>query len=411
MGISQETLQRQFAALAADLELRGIDINEIKAQLKTQAIETPSWGYGNSGTRFGVFKQDGAARDVHERLADAAQVHKVTGVCPTVALHIPWDKVDDFAALKQEAADLGVGIGAINPNVFQAADYKLGSFGHRDPAVRQKALDHMYECIDVMHQTDSKLLSLWFADGTNYAGQADITSRKRWFEECLKGTHDALPEDSRMLIEYKFFEPAFYHTDIADWGMALTFANKCGSKAEVLVDLGHHPMGTNIEHIVAFLIDEGKLGGFHFNNRKYADDDLTIGSVNLYEVFLIYNEIVGAEVRGAETNIAYMIDQSHIIKPKIEAMIQSIMNIQMLYAKALLVDVEALEDARSRNDAVDAERVLQAAYQTDVRPLLEKIRKSASVPIDPIQGHRESSYLDNATTERSGAIEGGSSWG
>ena len=411
MGISQETLQRQFAALAADLELRGIDINEIKAQLKTQAIETPSWGYGNSGTRFGVFKQDGAARDVHERLADAAQVHKVTGVCPTVALHIPWDKVDDFAALKQEAADLGVGIGAINPNVFQAADYKLGSFGHRDPAVRQKALDHMYECIDVMHQTDSKLLSLWFADGTNYAGQADITNRKRWFEECLKGTHDALPEDSRMLIEYKFFEPAFYHTDIADWGMALTFANKCGSKAEVLVDLGHHPMGTNIEHIVAFLIDEGKLGGFHFNNRKYADDDLTIGSVNLYEVFLIYNEIVGAEVRGAETNIAYMIDQSHIIKPKIEAMIQSVLNIQTAYARALLVDRAALAAAQDEEDAVGGEEVLRNAFDTDVRPLLAMARVELGAEAEPLEAFRQSGYYAGIAEARQGELEGAASWG
>ena len=244
MGISGYNIEDQFAALAEMLSGQGIEVEEVKAKLKAQEIETPSWGYGNSGTRFGVFKQPGAARDVHERLSDAAQVHKMTGVCPGVALHIPWDKVDDYDALGQEAAELGVCIGAINPNVFQDPEYKLGSFGHRDPAVRRKALDHMHECVDIMQQTGSTVLSLWFADGTNYPGQDDIIERKRRFEECLSETHAMLPEEARMLIEYKFFEPAFYHTDIADWGMALNFAIKAGPKAEVLVDLGHHPLST-----------------------------------------------------------------------------------------------------------------------------------------------------------------------
>lgn len=411
MGIAKEDLQRQYEALAETLTKRGVDVRAVKEQLKTQEIETPSWGYGNSGTRFGVFKQPGAARDVHERLADAAQVHRMTGVCPSVALHIPWDKVDDFVALKQEAAALGLRIGAINPNLFQDPAYELGSFGHRDPGVRQKALDHVFECIAIMRQTDSKVLSLWFADGTNYAGQADMVERKHRFEECLKQTHDALPEGTRMLIEYKFFEPAFYHTDIADWGMALTFARKAGPRAEVLVDLGHHPQGTNIEHIVAFLIDEERLGGFHFNNRKYADDDLTIGSVNPYEVFLIYNEIVAAAARGAKPNIAYMIDQSHTIKLKIEATIQSVLNIQAAYCRALLVDRKALAEAQAVDDAVGAEEILREAYDTDVRPLLAMARAELGAEIDPLAAHRQSGYFAKIAAARQGELKGAASWG
>ncbi len=411
MAVDEKNLDVRYSALAEDLSQQGVDVESVKDQLKAQELETPSWGYGNSGTRFGVFKQPGAARDVHERLSDAAQVHKATGVCPLVALHIPWDKVDDYDALQQEAGDLGVRIGAINPNVFQEPDYKLGSFGHRDAAVREKALGHMYECIDIMKRTNSKVLSLWFADGTNYPGQDDLIRRKNAFEECLKKTHDALPEDGRMLIEYKFFEPAFYHTDVPDWGLALIFANKTGPKAEVLVDLGHHPLCTNIEHIVALLIDEGKLGGFHFNNRKYADDDLTTGSVNLYEVFLIYHEILNAERRGRAANIAYMIDQSHIIKPKVEAMIQSVLSIQTAFARALLVDRVALEVAQQEDDAVGAEEILRAAYDTDVRPLLAKARSELGAAIDPLGAYRSSGYFERIATERQGVLEGAASWG
>ena len=411
MGIPQFNAKDQFSVLAEVLSDQGIDVEGVKDKLKAQEIETPSWGYGNSGTRFGVFKQPGAARDVHERLSDAAQVHKMTGVCPGVALHIPWDKVDDYDALQQEAAGLGVHIGAINPNVFQEYDYKLGSFGHRDPNVRQKALDHMYECIDIMQRTNSKVLSLWFADGTNYPGQDDIIERKRRFEECLGKTHAALPDDSRMLIEYKFFEPAFYHTDIADWGMALNFALKAGPKAEVLVDLGHHPLCTNIEHLVALLLDEGRLGGFHFNNCKYADDDVTTGSVNLYEVFLIYHEILNAERRGTAANIAYMIDQSHIIKPKVEAMIQSVLNIQTAYARALLVDRAALAAAQAEDDTVAGEEILRNAYDVDVRPLLAVVREELGAETDPLGSHRQSGYFKHIAEDRQGELEGAASWG
>ncbi len=400
-----------YEELSDRLRGRGIDVDAVEARLRAQVIETPSWGYGNSGTRFGVFKQPGAARDVHERLADAAKVHEVTGICRPVALHIPWDKVDDYEALKAEAADLGVEIGAINPNVFQHADYQFGSFGHRDSGIRQQALEHMEECTQIMRATGSKLLSLWFADGTNYAGQADLIRRKHSFEECLGRTHDLLPADARMLIEYKFFEPGFYHTDIADWGMALHFARKAGERAEVLVDLGHHAQGVNIEHIVAFLLDAEILGGFHFNNRKYADDDLTTGSVNLYEVFLIYHEIENANLRGRGGNIAYMIDQSHIVKPKVEAMIQSVLNIQTAFARTLLVDHRALAEAQRSGDTVMAEEALRAAWDTDVRPMLARVRTDLGAAADPLAAYRASGYYTRIAEERQGVLEGAASWG
>ncbi|MBI2504725.1 MAG: L-rhamnose isomerase [Candidatus Latescibacteria bacterium] len=411
MSAGEKILRARYQLLGDELQERGLNLEAIKAELKAQQIETPSWGYGNSGTRFGVFKQPGAARDVHERLADAAQVHKLTGVCPRAALHIPWDKVEDCDALKQEAAELGIGIGAINPNVFQDPSYELGSFGHRDPAVRQQAQDHIYECIEIMEKTGSQVLSLWFADGSNYPGQVDIIQRKAWFEEHLRKTHDALPAGARMLVEYKFFEPGFYHTDIADWGMALHFARTAGPRAEVLVDLGHHAQGTNIEHIVALLIAVGKLGGFHFNNRKYADDDLTTGSVNLYEVFLIYHEILNAQAAGARPDIAYMIDQSHIMKPKVEAMIQSVLNIQTAYARALLVDRKALAATQAQDDTVGCEEVLRAAYDTDVRPLLAQVRLELGAATDPLAAYRCSGYFTKIAVERQGVLQGAASWG
>jgi L-rhamnose isomerase/sugar isomerase len=322
--------------------------------------------------------------------------------------------MDDYEALKAEAAGLGVEIGAINPNVFQDPDYQFGSFGHRDSAVRQRALDHMAECVEIMEATGSRLLSLWFADGTNYPGQADLISRKQSFEECLSRTHAMLPDGARMLIEYKFFEPGFYHTDIADWGMALHFSRSAGERAEVLVDLGHHAQGVNIEHIVAFLLDEGRLGGFHFNNRKYADDDLTTGSVNLYEVFLIFHEIENSRLRrpgGGASNIAYMIDQSHIVKPKIEAMIQSVLNIQTAYARALLVDRQALAEVQAEGDSVMAEEILRLAWDTDVRPLLARVRTDMGAEADPLAAYRASGYAERIAAARQSDLEGAGSWG
>ena len=404
---------RAYDLLAERLSQKGVDVETVKARLKAQEIETPSWGYGNSGTRFGVFKQPGAARDLHERLADAAMVHRLTGVCPSVAIHIPWDRVDDYDALKQEAGELGVRVGAVNPNVFQDADYKLGSFGNSSERVRRRALDHMVECIEILKKVDSKVLSLWFADGTNYPGQGDFRRRKHWFEACFREVHDALPEGARMLIEYKFFEPGFYLTDIADWGMAAFFCRNTGPKAQVLVDLGHHPLSTNIEHIVALLIDEGLLGGFHFNNRKYADDDVTTGSTNPYEVFLIYNEIVAAEADASIQNldISFMVDQSHNIKPKMEAMIQTVTFIQSAYARALLVDREALLKAQTAEDTVGSESILQEAFVTDVRPLLSQVREEMGLHPEPLVAYRESGYFEKIAETRVGELEGAASWG
>ncbi|MER3468056.1 MAG: L-rhamnose isomerase [Thermoflexus sp.] len=393
-----------YAALAEALERRGGGVEAVKAALKRQRIETPSWGYGNSGTRFKVFPWPGAARNIYEKLADAAQVHRFTGVCPTVAIHIPWDKVDDWEGLKQYAASLGLAIGAVNPNLFQDDVYKLGSVCHPDPAVRRRAVEHMLECVEIARRVGSSILSLWFADGTNYPGQDDFRARKHRMLEALAEVYRQMPEGMRMLIEYKFFEPAFYHTDLADWGMAYVMATHLGPRAQVLVDTGHHPQGTNIEHLVAFLLDEGRLGGFHFNSRKYADDDLIVGAINPFELFLIFNELVAAEEdpRTAETAraVAYMIDQSHNIEPKIEAMIQSVINIQTAYAKALLVDRRRLREAQEAGDVLEAHRVLQEAYETDVRPLLAQVRLEMGLDPDPIAAFRRSGYAEKVARER-----------
>ena len=393
----------KYDLLAEDLDKQGIRIDEVKNLLKRQHVETPSWGYGNSGTRFGVFQQPGAARNVGERLEDAATVHRFTGIAPTVALHIPWDETDDWDGMKQYAGELGIGIGAINPNVFQDQEYKLGSVCHHDSNIRRLATDHILYCVDIMKNADSKLLSLWLADGTNFPGQANFRKRKRWLYECFREVHDALPEDGRMLIEYKFFEPAFYHTDLADWGTAYVMATKLGQKAQVLIDLGHHPQGTNIEFIVAYLIDEGKLGGFHFNCRKFADDDLTVGSVNPQELFLIYTELAAAELDpDTDTDIAYMIDQSHNLKPKVEASIQSVCNLQTAYARALIVNREELTEAQEAGEIIDAERVLQRAYETDVRPLLERVRLEMGRDPHPLTAYRKSGYFEKISRARVG---------
>jgi L-rhamnose isomerase / sugar isomerase len=367
-------------------------------------VETPSWGYGNSGTRFAVFPQPGIPRDVFEKIEDAAEVHRHTGICPGVAIHIPWDRVDDFSELGARAASLGVHIGAINPNVFQDPDYKLGSVCHPDEKIRRKATDHLVECVDVARSVGSKHLSLWFADGTNYPGQDSIVDPRHRMLDCLRAVYDALDDDITMLIEYKLFEPAFYHTDLPDWGSALLMCTKLGDRAKVLVDLGHHAQGTNIEHIVALLLDEGRLGGFHFNNRKYADDDLIVGSVNPFELFLIY-----VELAGRDESVAYMIDQSHNIEPKIEAMMLSVMNLQEAYAKALLVDRTALGDARATGDVLAAHRVLLDAYNTDVRPLCARAREELGGSADPIAAFRASGYLDKVAEKRKEGRQAG--WG
>ncbi len=331
-------------------------------------------------------------------------VNRLTGICPTVALHIPWDKVDDWNALRQYSADLGIAIGAINTNTFQADMYKFGSICHPDAAVRRTAVDHHLECIEIAKKTGSDSLSLWYADGTNYAGQDSLRERRQRMIDSLSEVYAALPDHMRLLIEYKFFEPAFYHTDLSDWGVAYSLANRLGPKAQVLVDTGHHAQGTNIEHIVATLLFEGKLGGFHFNARKYADDDLIVGTTNPFELFLIFNELVDAG--DAAKNVAYMIDQSHAIEPKIEAMLQSVINIQSAYAKALVVDRKALKERQSACDVLGAYRVLADAFDTDVRPLIEHVRSELDLAADPIAALHESGYEKKIADER-GIAEGG----
>ena len=393
--------EKRYEILRDILGEKGINIDEVKEKLKRQRIETPSWAYGDSGTRFYVFKQKGAARNVYEKLQDAGEVHKLTGVCPTVALHIPWDYTENWDQLLEYAKSLGIKPGAINPNLFQDDDYKLGSLCNPDRRIREKAINHILECIEIARKLGSRDISLWLSDGTNHPGQDDIRDRKHRLEESLKEVYKHLDDGMRLLLEYKFFEPAFYLTDIGDWGMAYLLSVKLGPKAMVLVDLGHHPLGTNIEQIVAYLIDEGKLGGFHFNAKKYADDDLTVGSINPYELFLIYNELVGAEEEGLKLDVAYMIDQSHNIKQKIEEMLQSVENIQKAYAKALIVDRRSLKKYQQEGDVVSAEKVLTDAFETDVMPIIYKAREEMGVPLDPISALRESGYLEKIKKERS----------
>jgi L-rhamnose isomerase/sugar isomerase len=393
------TTGQAYEDLGRRLVDRGVDLDSVEERLCAQRVETPSWGYGDTGTRFAVFPQRGVPRDPFEKLADAAQVHGLTGVCPSVAIHIPWDKVEDYGELKSHAESLGLRIGAVNPNLFQEPEYKLGSVSNPDPAVRRKATDHLLECAGIAGETDSDVLSLWFADGTNYAGQDSFTDRRHRMVECLDEVYKAMPENMRMLLEYKPYEPAFYHTDLADWGAVLTVSQRLGERAKVLVDLGHHAKEVNVEYIVALLLDEGRLGGFHFNNRKYGDDDLIVGSVNPFELFLIFVELVEAE-EHSDTRIDYMIDQTHNIEPKIEAMLLSVMNLQEACAKALLVDRAALTESRHSGDVLGAHRLLLDAYSTDVRPLCSKVREDLGGEADPITTFKESGYAERMAEER-----------
>jgi L-rhamnose isomerase/sugar isomerase len=395
-----------YQRLAERLTQQGIDVAAVKAKLKQQHIETPSWGYGNGGTRFKVFAWPGAARNIHEKIADAAYIHQLTGIAPSIAVHIPWDKVDDYAGLSEEAKSKGIRIGAVNPNFFQDDIYKLGSLTNPSAVVREEAMAHMIECCEIMPKVGSTLLSLWFADGTNYAGQDNISGRKRMLEAALVETHKHLPANSRMLIEYKFFEPAFYHTDLADWGMAYAMALKCGEQAQVLVDTGHHAQGTNIAHIVSFLLDEGRLGGFHLNARRYADDDLIVGTNNPFELFEIYTELVAAGA-GAD-DVAYMIDQSHNIEPKLEAMLVSVLNCQTAYAKALIVNYAHLRELQQAGDVLGAHGVLVDAFQTDIRPLLAQVRTEMGIHPDPVAAYRADGYVQQVAEDRGIAVQAGS---
>ncbi len=384
-------------------------MNEKRTECVVQAldrfqIELPSWGFANTGTRFGKFTQPAAASTTEEKLSDAGQVHRLTGVCPTVALHVLWDLpngVADAAEVQQLAATYGVRAGAINPNVFQDQIYKHGSLGNPDASIREAALTHLLDSVDIATRLGSRDLSLWFADGSNYPGTQNMRHRRKWFVDGLRATHERMSGEQRMLVEYKPFEPAFYHTDIADWGMAMQFARYAGPRAKVLVDTGHHYQAQNIEQIVAWLLDLDMLGGFHFNDRRYADDDLTMGSIDPYQVFRIFHEIAHFEWEtGKRADIAYMIDQSHNLKGKIEAMIQTVTTAMELYAKAALVDHEALAAHQTSCSLVDAEGCLKDAFSTDVRPVIREWAHSKGLPVDPMDAFRQSGYLEKITAER-----------
>jgi L-rhamnose isomerase / sugar isomerase len=380
-----------------------------KQTLQTQKIELPSWAFGNSGTRFKVFAQTGVPRDPFEKIADAAQVHAVTGVAPSIALHIPWDKVDDYAKLGQAASDAGITLGTINANVFQDDDFMLGSVTNPDPSVRRKALDHLLECIDVMDQTGSRDLKLWFSDGTNYPGQDNIRARQDRLAEALAAVYNRLSDEQRLILEYKLFEPAFYTMDVPDWGTSFAHCLELGPKAKVCVDTGHHAPGTNIEFIVAFLMRAGKLGAFDFNSRFYADDDLMVGSADPFQLFRILFEVVDAGGLRADSEITFMLDQCHNIEPKIPGQIRSVMNVQEATAKALLVDTDALSAAQTSGDVLGANAVLMDAYNTDVRPLLGEVRQERGLDPDPMAAYARSGYAERIKAERVGGTQAG--WG
>ncbi|MDT0186903.1 L-rhamnose isomerase [Microbacterium sp. ARD31] len=380
---------------------------DISDRLGDLAIEVPSWAYGNSGTRFKVFGSAGTPRTVQEKIADAAAVHRFTGLAPTVALHIPWDLVDDYAALASYASDLGVTLGTINSNTFQDDDYRLGSLTHADPAVRAKAVQHNLDCIEVMHQTGSRDLKIWLADGTNYPGQGDIRARQDWLAEGLRTIYDQLGDDQRLVLEYKFFEPAFYHTDVPDWGTSYAHCAALGDKAMVCLDTGHHAPGTNIEFIVAQLLRLGKLGSFDFNSRFYADDDLIVGAADPFQLFRILVEVVRGGGFGPGSDVALMLDQCHNIEAKVPGQIRSVLNVQEMTARALLLDTAALDEARASGDVLLANEVFMDAFYTDVRRDLAAWREERGLPADPMRAYLESGYQQQIEADRVGGSQAG----
>lgn len=396
-------MNTQYEQLAARLRDSGRDLNVIESALGALAIETPSWGYGDSGTRFGVFPQPGRPRDVYEKIDDAAEVNRLTGAAPAVAMHFPWDAVEDYGTVLVHLREHGLRAGAVNPNLFQDPDYKLGSVTNPDAGIRRKAIDHLLECVEIAEKLGATAQSLWLADGTNYAGQDDLRARRIRLEEALAEYYAALPERQELLVEYKFFEPAFYATDIPDWGSAVLLCQRTGPRARVLVDLGHHAQGVNVEQIVSLLAQQELLGGFHFNNRKYADDDLIVGSVNPFELFLIF-----AELAATGTALPRLtIDQSHNIEAKVEAMVLSVVNLQEAYAKALLIDRVALAQAQAQGDVLAGHRLVLDAFNTDVRPLCAHVRARQGAAEDPIAELRASGYVARVTKERADTVSAG----
>ncbi len=385
------------------------DFASIAPRLSEQAIELPSWAFGNSGTRFKVFTQPGVPRDPFEKVSDAAQVNKYTGLAPKVALHIPWDKVDDYATLAKHAADEGVALGTINSNTFQDDAYKLGSVTHSDPKIRQKAIDHHFECIDVMNQTGSRDLKIWLADGTNYPGQDDMRRRQDRLADSLAKIYERIGEGQRLVLEYKIFEPAFYHMDVPDWGTSYAQVCALGDRAVVCLDTGHHAPSTNIEFIVMQLLRLGKLGSFDFNSRFYADDDLIVGAADPFQLFRILVEVVRGGGYGKDSDVAFMLDQCHNIEDKIPGQIRSVLNVQEMTARALLVDTAALSAAQLAGDVLAGNGIMMDAFYTDVRPMLADWRESRGLPADPMAAYAASGYGSSIISGRVGGTQAG--WG
>lgn len=383
--------------------------NSIIPQLEMQAIELPSWAFGNSGTRFKVFATPGTPRTVEEKITDAAKVHELTGLAPSVALHIPWDKVDDYAQLAAFAEGLGLRLGTINSNTFQDDVYKFGSLTHTDQRIRQMAIDHHYECIDIMDQTGSSDLKIWLADGTNYPGQGDIRHRQELLGDSLASIYARLGQEQRLVLEYKFFEPAFYHTDVPDWGTSYAHVAALGDRAMVCLDTGHHAPGTNIEFIVAQLLRLGKLGSFDFNSRFYADDDLIVGAADPFQLFRILYEVIRGGGYGPDSGVQFMLDQCHNVEDKIPGQIRSVLNVQEMTARALLVDAVALREAQNAGDVLGANGILMDAFYTDVRPDLARWRESRGLPADPMAAYAASDYQEHIALERVGGRQAG--WG
>lgn len=404
-----ENWAKQFEMLGNILTDRGIDVAGVMSALKSQVIELPSWAVGNSGTRYGVFREDGAARNIWDKIEDCAEIQRVVGVCPVMASHVLWDVTDDgrYEPVRAYAQERGLKIGTVHPNTFMGQQFKLGSICNPEEPVRRSTIDHLIDCVRITREMGSKVIGMWLADGTNYPGQDHLRRRKQRMFEGFKALYDAMDDDMTLAIEYKFFEPGFYTTDLMDWGMSFLMCSRLGPQAKVLVDLGHHAQGVNIEHIIAILIDEGKLGGFHLNNRKYGDDDLMAGTVNPLELFLIFDQIVDAAQNPAtaETanNIVYMLDQSHNVEPSIEGIIQSVMNTQTAYTKSLLVERPKLYAAQATGDIILANRTIMDAFEIDVQPLLKKVRVEMGCEPDPILAYRAGGYAQKIAAERAGS--------
>jgi L-rhamnose isomerase/sugar isomerase len=396
--------EKQYALLADSLAERGVEPEELKAELRRQVIELPSWAVGNSGTRYGTFRNEGAAVTIWDKIDDCAEIQRVVGVCPVIASHVLWDVTDDgrYEPVRKYAADRGLAIGTVHPNTFMGQQFRYGSICSPLAEVRSGTVEHFRDCVRIAREMGSRVIGMWLADGTNYAGQDSLRERKHRLLEGLAALYSALDPGMTLLLEYKPFEPGFYSTDVQDWGMSLLTCTKLGPQAKVLVDLGHHLQGVNIEQIIAILLDEGRLGGFHLNNRKYADDDLMAGSTNPYELFLIFNELVDADHDGLAVDIVYMLDQSHNVEPSLEGIIQSVVNTQTAYAKALLVDRPALRRAQAAADVILANRIVMEAFQLDVGPLLAKVREEMGIDPDPLAAFRRGGYGARIAAARKG---------